>query len=112
MASWYVCFTMLPFVFDHLRETTDNRSIVICVSPLMMDQRRFSDIGLTVDFVGEMQEDEKALMAIYEGRCQVVYICPEKLIINLRWREMLRSKVYHHNLVAFIVDEVHTVKKW
>ena len=40
----------------------------------MMDQRRFSDIDLTVDFIGEMQEDEKALMAIYEGRCQVVYI--------------------------------------
>jgi len=47
-----VCFTMLPFVFDHLRGTTDGRSIVICVSPLqslMMDQRqRFSDVGLTV----------------------------------------------------------------
>lgn len=79
----------------------------------MMDQKQwFSEIGLTVDFIGEMQEDENALMAIYEGRCQVVYISPENLIINLRWREMLRSKVYQDNLVAFVVDEVHSVKKW
>ena len=78
----------------------------------MMDQRRFSDVGLTVDFVGEMQEDEKALMAIYEDKCQVVYIGPENLISNLHWREMLRSKVYQDNLVAFVVDKAHTVKKW
>ena len=41
-----VCFTMLPFVYDHLRRAADGTSIVICVAPLqslMMDQRqRFS----------------------------------------------------------------------
>ena len=47
-----------------------------------------------------------------EGQAQLVYISPEQLLGNLLWREMLRSEVYQRNLVAFVIDEAHTVSKW
>ena len=38
-------------------------------------------------------------------------ISPEQLLTNLQWQEMLCSEVYQRNLVAFVVDEAHTVSK-
>ena len=37
---------------------------------------------------------------------------PESLQTNATWRDMLQSDVYQTNLVAFVVDEAHCVKKW
>ena len=43
---------------------------------------------------------------------QLVYISPELLMVNLKWREMLTSTVYQSRLKGFIVDEAHCVTKW
>ena len=52
-----LCFALLPYLFDGLRQKTG--SIAICVSPLtslMMD--KFSRYGLATEFVGEAQQDQ------------------------------------------------------
>ena len=101
-------------MFDNLRGATG--SIVICVSPLtslLLDQRsKFSPRGLSVEFVGEAQESSEALNEVEKGRVQLVYTSPESLTSNRRCRSMLSSDVYRQNLVAFVVDEAHCVKKW
>ena len=110
-----LCFIMLPWVFDRLRGTC-NTSIALCVSPLtslMMDQcRKYREMGITVEVIGESQSEPSACSHIEKGHYQLLYISPESLIGNPAWREMLRNDVYQRHLVAFIVDEAHCVKKW
>ena len=110
-----LCYTLLPWVFDDLRGEK-NTSIVVCVSPLtslMIDQRKkYTPSGLAAEFVGGVQEDSGVLDKIEKGCYQLVYISPESLLRENRWREMLRSDVYQKNMVAFCVDEAHCVKKW
>ena len=109
-----VCFTVLPLVFDKLRGSPG--SIVLCVSPLtllMLDQRsKFSPRGLSVEFVGEAQESSEAMNEVKKGKVQLVYTSPESLISIHHCRSMLSSDVYRQNLVAFVVDKAHCVKKW
>ena len=49
---------------------------------------------------------------VIKGEYQLVYISPELLMVNLKWREMLRSTIYQTKLKAFIVNEAHCVTKW
>jgi len=51
------------------------------------------------------------MVAPCEGKWQVVYISPENLLSNLHRRDA-EIKVYQDNPVAFIVNEVHNVRKW
>jgi bloom syndrome protein len=65
-----VVYAYLPLLQDWLSERIG--SIVVCVSPLtsvMMDQRvKFSPVGLSTEFVGEMQTDESATCASFAER--------------------------------------------
>ena len=58
-----VIYTALPFVEDQMYGR--NGSIVICVSPLtslMKDQQdKFLPMGISTEFVGDMQIDETAV---------------------------------------------------
>ena len=63
-------------------------------------------------FVGSEQDDMAVNDAVFKGQYQLVFISPESLIRNLRWREMLRSDVYQQNLVGLAIDEAHCVTKW
>lgn len=91
-------------------------SIVVCVSPLttlMMDQcAKFTSRGLVAEFVGEAQRDRDIVRRVLEGKVQLVYITPENLIENPKYRSMLLSQAYKENLVALAVDEAHCVKFW
>ena len=110
-----LCFAILPLVYDWLRQC-EGSSIVVIMTPLqslMVDQHdRFSRVGLRVEFVGSCQDDQDALIRVREGQAQLVYISSEQLLGNLLWREMLCSEVCQRNLVAFVIDEAHTVSKW
>ena len=110
-----LCYAVLPLVFDRIRGK-DSASIVLYVSPLvslMIDQRRnLTARGLRCELVGEAQADEAVLLDVAEGKYQLVFMSPESLLLNTRWREMLRSTVYRTNLVALAIDEAHLVKKW
>ena len=72
----------------------------------------FTSKGIKAAFVGGEQDDRAVKDAVFEGQYQLVFISPESLIRNLRWREMLRNDVYQHNLVGLAVDEAHCVTKW
>ncbi len=91
-------------------------SIMICVSPLtalMMEQRdKLCTRGVSAEFVGELQQDISSMKGVESGQYQVVYISPEALIRNPQWREMLLSRPYRDNLVAYVIDEAHCIKKW
>ena len=100
-------------LFNCLREK-EGQSIVQVVSPLVsltLDQKRkFAPRDLRTEFVGESQHDASAWKSVQDGFVQLVFISLEALIGNRRWRDMLSSKVYQENLVAFVVNEAQCVK--
>ncbi len=78
-----------------------------------MDQSaKFSPRGLKTDFVGEVQTDDEAQQRILNGESQLVFISPENLIENTKYRRMLLRQVYKENLVALVVDEAHCIQTW
>ena len=109
-----IIYAALPLIFDRLLDRKG--SIVVCVSPLtslMIDQRsKFEPLGMSVEFVDEAQTDEEAVMRVLKGEVQLVFISPENIICNPRFRNMLLSERYKEFLVAFVVDEAHCVKTW
>lgn len=111
-----LCYAALPYVFDILRAETDFSSIVVVVCPLqsiMEDQvRKYMARGLQAAFIGIAQKDEVVREGVASGKYQLVYMSPEAMLLNLRWREMFRSDIYQRNLVCLAVDEAHCVEKW
>ena len=79
----------------------------------MIDQKsKFLQRGLKVEFIGEAQTDENAIMNVLNGDIQLVCISPESLLLNQRYRSMLTTKSYQEKLKALVVDEAHCVKFW
>ena len=109
-----LCYCVLPAVFDSLRGVK-GLSIIVVVSPLialMKDQvRAMMDRGTMAVYVGDC-EDEQTVATVCSGQHQIVYMSPEALLRDERWRDMLLSDVYSERLVALVVDEAHCVKKW
>ncbi len=58
------------------------------------------------------EADEQAVIDINLGRYQLFFMSPEMLLRDENWRDMLVCPIYQENLVAFVVDEAHCVKKW
>lgn len=91
-------------------------SLLVCISPLsaiMMDQKeKFTSLSLRVEFVGRVQTDKTASRRVINGEVQLVYISPENILCNPKYRQMLMSAVYKENLIGIAVDEAHCVKTW
>ena len=89
---------------------------MICISPLtaiMVDQReKLKAKNVNVEFIGEAQMDYSVKDKVIQGKIELVFISPESILCNSNYRNMLRSSVYKHNLVAIAVDEAHCVKTW
>lgn len=68
--------------------------------------------GLAACYVAGDQEDEYVKEHVMKGDYQLVFFTPEMLLNKKQWRRMLLGDVYSSRLRAFVVDEVHTVKKW
>ncbi|MCG8623522.1 MAG: DEAD/DEAH box helicase [Proteobacteria bacterium] len=115
-----LCYSILPKVFDRVRKTSG--SIVIVVSPLvslMKDQvhsletKGIKSVFVTKDTAKDSESDDSSFeQQLYEGSFQVVFFSPEALLCNDTWRELLQTSVYQKNVVAFVIDEAHLVKKW
>lgn len=59
----------------------------------MMDQcAKFASKGLTAEFVGEAQIDQSVARRVLQGEVQLLYISPENMIRNARYRDMLLSQ--------------------
>ena len=111
-----LCYAILPKVFDILRKKRCE-SIAIVVSPLisiMKDQvDSLTSKGVSSIYVTKnMDNSDQVERRLYEGRYQVMFFSPEAIVCDDTWRDMVQSKVYRDNLVAFVIDEAHLVKKW
>ena len=91
-------------------------SIVVCISPLtslMMDQcKKFNSKGLQAEFIqaefiGEAQTDKGIIQNVIEGKVPLVFITPENIVENPKYRKMLQSPIYKSNIAALVVDEAH-----
>lgn len=110
-----LCYWILPWAFDLLRKHESPTCLVVVVSPLIAlikDQvQALMSKGLMAAHVGEVGEDDLH-QAIHKGQYQILFFSPESLLRDVVWREMLLSPLYKKNMVGFIVDEAHCVKKW
>ena len=69
----------------------------------------YSAKGISAAYItGESPEETRK--GVEKGHHQLVYITLELLICNSRWRKMLTGDTFVDRLVAFVVDEAHTVK--
>lgn len=79
----------------------------------MMDQQsKFTEYGLSTEFVGETQTDKEVNKRVLNGKVQLIFITPESIIENSMFRNMLLSKVFQEKLIALVVDEAHCIKLW
>lgn len=97
-------------------EGTVKGSILVCITPLtaiMLEQKaKFTEMGVSAEFLGECQVDYTAKTRVLNGEIQLVFVSPENIICNHRYRNMLLSPVYKERLVGLAVDEAHCVKTW
>ena len=110
-----LCYCLLPKAFDFLRRASESaKSIVVIVSPLialMQDQvRAMEERNVAAVYAGAVDDDSER--DICEGKYQLVFLSPESLLTDSRWRDMLQSAVYHERLAGLVIDEAHCVKKW
>ena len=54
-----------------------------------------------MEFGGEAQDDEQAVLSVLKGKIQLVYISPESLLGNNRFRTMLLSDCYQKKAKGF-----------
>ena len=111
-----LCYCLLPKAFDLLRNSQDEstQSLVVVISPLialMKDQvRSMTARDISAVYAGEADGDVE--VGICSGKYQLVFMSPESLLNDDRWRDMLQSPIYQERLVGIVVDEAHCVKKW
>ncbi len=108
-----LCFALLSPVFDIVR--SDNSAITVVVSPLVSIIESMAKDpgrkGIKAEYVVGETKDANMKQGIKEGKYSIVFFTPESLL-NSGWRSMLLSAPYQQNLVAFVIDEAHTVYKW
>ena len=74
--------------------------------------KSFQSKGVKAAFVGKDQTDEAIKSGVVAGDYSLVYMSPESMLTNLKYREMFRSTVYQENLICLAIDEAHCVEKW
>ena len=49
---------------------------------------------------------------IVSCKYQLIYFTPESLLLDKKWRNMLKGLVYEERLKALVFDEAHCIKNW
>ena len=126
-----IIYALLPSLYDKLlgksinvEKTMESNysfagttgSIVVCICPLtaiMVDQqKKFVMKGIKAEFVGEAQTDQATVSRVLKGDLQLLYISPENILNNKRYRMMLLSEKYAKNLKVLAIDEAHCIMTW
>ena len=68
--------------------------------------------GIKAEFVGEAQIDPAVIRKVLQGDLQLLFISPENLLNNKKFRSMLLKAEYKERLLALVIDEVHCIKTW
>lgn len=111
-----LCYVLLPLVFDELRKV-EKKSLILIVSPLvalMKDQvASINAKGISSIHVTDIEITTSSVKAaLSAGRYQIIFVSPEALFRGTEMRSIICTDIYRENLVAFVVDEAHCVKKW
>ena len=97
-----LCYCILPATFDSLYGV-DSLSIAVIVSPLislMKDQvRAMTQRGMRAVYVGDCSEEQRD-MKVCRGNYQLVYMSPEALLTDERWRDMLIKNYPKANMLV------------
>ena len=105
---------LLPLIFDYC--LGGSGSIILCISPLTSlmpeQQEKYSMKGVCCEFVGELQQDIEAMINVWKGLVQLLFISPESLLSNPQWRDMLLLPVYQEKVVGLVIDEAHCIAMW
>ena len=73
-----------------------------------MDQKsKFVPLGIVPEYVGKAQDNTESVLQV---QIQLLFISPESLLLNSRYRNMLLSKHYKEILVPLVIDEAHCEK--
>ena len=92
-----LCYTVLPMMFDRLKRTCVHRFVVIVVSPLiaLMKDKVCSLCGRGVRsaYVGEINEHKKHIYSSVHGELSIMFMSPELLLCDIKWRDILQSPV-------------------
>ena len=90
--------------------------MAVVVSPLialMKDQvRAMTQRDVRAVYVGDVREGGEVYIEVCEGKYQLIFMSPEALLTDIKWRDMLQSPTFTENLIALVIDEAHCVKKW
>ena len=79
----------------------------------MIDQqKKFVMKGIKAEFLGELQTDQAFISRVLKGDLQLLYISPEKILNNKRYRVMLLSERYAKKLEVLVIDEAHCIMTW
>ena len=68
--------------------------------------------GIRSAYVTGEPGNEQVKDGVRAGHCQLVFFTPELLLDSPQWRNVLCSELYKNRLKAFVLDEVHCIKKW
>jgi len=113
-----LCYGILPTVFERLRNAAKNEecgsTTIIVISPLvalMKDQVDFfTSKGLkAVKAEGCTKEKYEDII---NAKCHLIFISPEAILSQHKWRKLLLLEAYQKNLVALVIDEAHCVRNW
>jgi len=72
----------------------------------------FRKKDVTAVHVRKEDMKEETVDELHEGQFQMLFFSPEDLLTDETWRDMIQSTVYTENVVGFVVDKAHCVKKW
>ena len=119
-----LCYECLPFLFDFkLGRMGDphRRSVVLVISPLvslMIDQvASLRKRGVAVAILSSHDVSDKRFLATSKGLetpglFSLLFVSPEAVIGDTRWRESLMTYPLSERVVALVVDEAHCISKW
>ena len=110
-----LCYQCLPMLFDTLRGHIQPTCIIVVITPLVaiMEEQVSQLASKQIQAVHVTSTlDDITDSDIISGKFAVVYVSPEQLLRQVKWRDLLHSEVFQTNLVGFVIDEAHCVKKW
>ena len=99
MPTGFLCYILLPRIFDLLRGV-ENKCVVIVVSALITLMKNqvasIIKIGLSATYASD--RDTKLVstseQSVMKGNVSIVSISPEALFISTKWKTMLSSDIY------------------
>ena len=102
-------YQALPLVYSCLPESTDQKNIIVVISPLnslIKDQvLRLNSLGITAISLAEIATD-KQTKEVNNGDYSIVFGSPELWLGDEKWRKMAMSELYRKSVRAVAVDEM------